>query len=160
MQSLLSHARRLTVPTLRVQQLARALPLSLPQPRLVRALHLRCPCAAASRPPVPSPPQSDSSIPAASTSTAAPSPHDSIPNSNSSNSSGDGSRSGGASWSTRIGIAFFLSTACVALYLGQWQVKRRTWKEKSATLPHHPRICAPSGLASAGMALGTQEHRG
>jgi hypothetical protein len=50
--------------------------------------------------------------------------------------SNDGDKnSGGTSWSTRIGVAFFLSTAAVALYLGQWQVKRRAWKKESVT-PH------------------------
>ena len=50
------------------------------------------------------------------------------------NASGNGSNSsaaGGRSWSTRIGVAFFLSTAAFALYLGTWQVKRRAWKEES-----------------------------
>lgn len=52
------------------------------------------------------------------------------PSTSSSGSDSGSSGRSGRSWSTRIGITFFLSTAAFTIYLGTWQVKRKAWKEE------------------------------
>jgi len=91
------------------------------------------PAAAASAVPLSTPapsvsPSSGTSVPTASSEAAAVT-----------GSFRDGGQRGGgperpdSPWSTRLGILFFLSTAAYTLYLGQWQIKRRAWKQESAT---------------------------
>ena len=81
-------------------------------------------------PNIASPAIDTSSTPSSSASASSSHPAATISRQDSDRAKSDDSN-GGHSWSTNIGIAFFLSTAAFTLYLGVWQVKRRAWKKES-----------------------------